>query len=200
MKIYILLTRPTTIVSSAIQRATRDEFTHISMAFNKELSPLYSFSRKYAPTPLPAGMTTEAIEMGFYKDRGFINCALYQLEVPEQVYNEARAITEGMYKNSQAYKFNILGLALCRLNIPLDRDKHYFCSQFVSHVLVESSAIELSKPTGLIRPADFMVMPEFKLIFQGNLTSLARYLASENMKGFPLPGLASEGLAINVEL
>lgn len=174
--IYILLTRPTTLVSKLIERVTRDEFTHISLAFNSQLQPLYSFSRKYALTPLPAGMTQEDLELGFYKNRGFINCALYKIQVKEEVHFLAKKKTEAMFSQANSYHFNILGLALCKLQIPLDRDKHYFCSQFVSQILMESRALNIPKTSSLMRPADFMLLPEMELIFQGNLTSLASFI------------------------
>lgn len=174
--IYILLTRPTTIVSRVIHRATRDQFTHISVSFEKDLEPLYSFSRKYARSPLPAGMTTEAIAGGFYKDRGYISCALYELKVSESTFLQAKSSAEDMYRRSEAYRFNIIGLALCKLNIPFERNNHYFCSQFVSSLLESSGALMIPKNSVLMRPEDFLSMPELKLVFQGNLTSLQNYL------------------------
>ncbi len=177
--LYILLTRPTTLVSRVIHTATRDQFTHISISFESNLEPLYSFSRKYARSPLPAGMTTEAIAQGFYKDRGFITCALYELPVSSSVYYAAKKEAESMYNKSEAYRFNILGLALCKLNIPMERSNHYFCSQFVSSLLENSGALRIPKNSGLMRPADFLEIPELKLVFQGDLASLQDYLNYE---------------------
>ena len=50
--IYILLTKSDTVVSKAIHLVTADQYTHVSISFDKTLQPLYSFSRKYIYLPL----------------------------------------------------------------------------------------------------------------------------------------------------
>lgn len=143
--IYILLTKSDTIISKAIHLATSDQYTHVSISFDSSLQPLYSFSRKYIHLPLPAGIRHEPLSEGFYKKYHYIPCALYELRVNDEIYHNAKVITENMLKESKSYKFNVLGLVLCKLNIPYDRKNYYFCSEFVSEVLIKSQALHLPK-------------------------------------------------------
>ena len=45
-KIYILLTRSSTILSKMVHLITTDTYTHASIAFDENLATLYSSSRK----------------------------------------------------------------------------------------------------------------------------------------------------------
>ncbi len=175
-KIYILLTKSDTFVSRIIRLLTTDSYTHVSISFDRSLRPLYSFSRKYIYRPLPAGLHKEQLDQGFFKRFDTIPCALYSLEVEDDTYISAKNQVLSMMSNAGFYRFNIIGLFLCRMNIPFKRKRHFFCSQFVSEVLKNSNALKLPKRPSLMRPADYQKLPELKHIFTGNLRSLARIL------------------------
>ena len=57
--IYILLTRSGTLLSKLVYAATGASYTHASMAFDAELSCLYSSTRKNGYTMFPAGPSKE---------------------------------------------------------------------------------------------------------------------------------------------
>lgn len=173
--IYILLTRSNTCISKAIKLATNDTYTHVSISFHKNLQPMYSFARKYSLSPLPAGLRMESFTEGFYRKCNDIPCALYELEVEDEVYEAAKNAVETMYAESSVYRYNILGLILCRLNIPFHRERHYFCSEFVSEILKEHHAVNLPKDPSLMRPNDYLDMPLFSCIFEGYLRNLEPY-------------------------
>lgn len=46
-----------------------------------------------------------------------------------------------MMKDSHFYKFNVAGLFLCKLNILYYRKNYYFCSEFISEILLKSQAL-----------------------------------------------------------
>ena len=143
--IYLLLTKANTCVSKMISLTTDDKYSHISLSFEKNLFPLYSFSRKYSNFPLPAGLMEEKLQEGFYMRNHHIPCALYELQVEDDVYEAAKQKVSRMFEEQDKYTFNILGLMLCRIDIPLDREYKYFCSEFISEVLISSYAMELPK-------------------------------------------------------
>lgn len=171
-KIYILLTRSTTILSKIVYFVTGDTYTHASISFDDSLQPLYSSARKNGETMLPAGPCKEQFHRGFYKKNPNIPCALYVLNVSDEVYYRAKGETESIIGNSDYYNFNIWGLILCRLNIPHRRKANFFCSQFVAEILRRSSAMKLPKDTSLIRPSDYMCMPELVCMYRGILSDL----------------------------
>ena len=94
--IYILLTRSGTLLSKLVYAATGASYTHASMAFDAELSCLYSSTRKNGYTMFPAGPSREYLNRGVFLQRENIPCALYALEVSEEAYARARRRAEHM--------------------------------------------------------------------------------------------------------
>ena len=57
-----------------------------------------------------------------------IPCALYKLTVKKEIYYKAKFILESILNHSQDYKYNLMGLILCKLEVPYRRNHYYFCS------------------------------------------------------------------------
>lgn len=172
--IYILLTRSRTSVSRLIYLATADPYTHSAISFDEDLDTLYSFSRKYIRLPLPAGLHSESLDKGFFKKYDDIPCALYELKVSDDIYESAKKDVEAMMEEADIYRYNIIGLILCKMNIPYHRKRHYFCSQFVSEILKNNNALELPKDTALMKPVDYTMLPELECKFVGNIRMLSQ--------------------------
>lgn len=170
--IYLFLTCSTSLPSRLIHFFTSDPFTHVSIAFDGTLPVMYSFARRYARLPLPAGLIEESIDRGFYKKQGDIPCAILRLDVPDSVYYRAESRVYHMLKRKSTYRYSIIGLLMCRFHIPLELPNQYFCSQFVGMILRESGALELPKPASLMHPSDFCNVHELKLLYYGNLSEL----------------------------
>lgn len=173
--IFILLTKSDTYISKIIKLTTSDTYTHASISFDESLQPLYSFSRKFVRLPLPAGLRTEPLTRGFYKKYDYIPCALYELQVEDKVYEAAKQEVEQMMSEAPRYRFSVIGLVLCRLGIPFHRQRHYFCSEFVSNVLDQSNALPLPKEPSLMRPNDYTNIPGLTCLFEGQLYMLVDY-------------------------
>lgn len=176
--IYIILSRSETFVSKIIGAVTAEPFTHASIAFDDTLSPMYSFARKRT-FPLPGGLRLEYVDKGYYKEHKHIPCALYSLEVSDEVYCAARNLVAEMLLELDRYNYNVIGLVLCKLNIAFSRPYHFFCSEFVSNVLERSHALKLPKTPSLMRPSDYTRIPGLELRFNGEMQGLARYLTLE---------------------
>ena len=92
--IYILLTRSGTLLSKLVYAATGSSYTHASMAFDAELSCLYSSTRKNGYTMFPAGPSKEYLNKGVFRLRDDAPCVLYALEVSDEAYVRALRRTE----------------------------------------------------------------------------------------------------------
>lgn len=171
-KIYILLTRSATWVSRLIGLVTHDTYTHASISFAPDLQPMYSFSRKFVHLPLPAGLRVEPLDTGFYKKYNDIPCALYELNVPDAVYDAAKAEVDRMMQDAAHCPFNLVGLLLCRMQVPFHRENQYFCSEFVSEVLSRSHALSMPKVPSLMRPNDYTHLGQLRCRFEGRLKEL----------------------------
>lgn len=170
--IYILLTRSGTFLSKLVHLLTADRYTHASISFDECLQPLYSSARKNGETMFPAGPCREYFHRGFYKKNQHIPCALYTLQVPENAFEEAQKEIMKIISQSDEYHFNILGLLLCRMNIPFNRSNKFFCSQFVAEILQRSQAMELPKAPSVIRPSDYTRMNGLECVYRGTLQEL----------------------------
>ena len=178
--IYIVLTKSGTYLSKFIRAVTNATYTHASMSFEDELQPLYSFSRFQTFPPLPAGLNNESFDNGVYKKYPHIPCAVYKIEVEEEIYQKAKGEVEKMLENADYYRFNILGLLLCGCRIPLTRKRYYFCSQFVSHILNSSNVIKLPHRPSLMRPSDYTKIESLECVFEGKLNELKDHLNTYN--------------------
>lgn len=171
--IYIFLTKSDTILSKIVYLVTDDTYTHASISFDKNLQTLYSSSRKNGRTLFPAGPCREYLHGEYYKQHSQIPCAVYELRVCDETYERAIKEVEQIMEKADQYHYNIIGLLLCRFNIPYHRKHYLFCSQFVSEVLHRSQAISLPKDTSLMRPIDYTQLPELLCRFSGYIGDLA---------------------------
>ena len=104
-----------------------------------------------------------------------IPCALYKLTVKKEIYYKAKFILDSILNHSQDYKYNLMGLILCKLEVPYRRNHYYFCSEFVSEILAYSQAIELPKLPCLMKPSDYLLFEELECLYQGNIGELIKY-------------------------
>ena len=180
--LYIFLTRSGTLLSNLVYSLTGAQYTHISLAFDEDLSTLYSSTRKNGYTMFPAGPSREYLNRGVFLMRENIPCALYALEVTDEAYTRAKRRTQHMMHHGELYRFNSLGLLLCWMHIRWQRRRHYFCSQFVSEVLQKSGALELPKPSTLMHPSDYAELPELpelRCLYRGTLAGLPQRQSME---------------------
>ena len=177
--LYIFLTRSGTLLSNLVYSLTGAQYTHISLAFDEDLSTLYSSTRKNGYTMFPAGPSREYLNRGVFLMRENIPCALYALEVTDEAYTRAKRRTQHMMHHGELYRFNSLGLLLCWMHIRWQRRRHYFCSQFVSEVLEKSGALTLPKDSTLMHPNDYTQLPQLKCLYKGRLADLPQRKAME---------------------
>ena len=177
--IYILLTRSGTLLSNLVYTVTGANYTHASLAFDEDLSCLYSSTRRNGYTMFPAGPSREYLDRGVFRLRENVPCALYALEVTEEAYARARRRAEHMMTNGGMYRFNVLGLLLCAMHIRWQRRRHYFCSQFVGEVLQKSGAMQLPKDSTLMHPSDYTGLSQLKCVYEGRLADLPQRRAMD---------------------
>ena len=177
--IYILLTRSGTLLSNLVYAVTGASYTHASLAFDEDLSCLYSSTRKNGYTMFPAGPSKEYLDKGVFLLRENVPCALYALEVTDEAYVRARRRAEHMMAHRDLYRFNVLGLVLCGLHIRWQRRRHYFCSQFVSEMLEKSGSMKLPKHSTLMHPNDYTGLDGLRCVYEGRLADLPQRKAME---------------------
>lgn len=167
-RIYIVLTKTNTLLSTLIGIIKKDEYTHASISLNKSLSTMYSFGRKYTYNPFVGRFVEENLNEGVFGLQKRLNGLVMELEVSTEQYDEIRCLLNEFIENSTAYKYNYLGLINSLLNIEsCSRDK-FLCSEFVYYILSECGTANLYKPRNLVTPQDLLKV-NGRVIFKGNL-------------------------------
>lgn len=175
--VYLLLIRSNTYLSKAIHLITGDEFTHISISFDRTFTNCYSFGRKWERLPLPAGLVQE--NFSWNQNRNYYDspCSIYELRVSTTTFDCAKLFVEQFVKRREQYHYSFLGLICCAFSVNFRRKKHYFCSQFIGEILVHSKMVELPKPPGLMHPIDYAYLKESCHFYSGKLCELQQSLA-----------------------
>jgi hypothetical protein len=131
--IYIMLSDTGSLLSRMIRLYTREDLNHTSIAFDDELNEVYSFGRKNPRNPFVGGFVREKIHGHlFMSNERPTNCAIYCCKVDIQSYNHIRDQIKMIEDNHDQYTYNILGLFGVMLNIEIEPEKAFFCSQFIS--------------------------------------------------------------------
>lgn len=164
--IYIMLSATNSMLSTAIGVVTKKKYNHISISFDKELDEVYSFGRLNPNNPFSGGFSREQVTSNFYLKA---ECQIYELEVTREQFKKIRAIIDQYDKNKHYYYYNLLGLVTAWLNIPWDRPDAYFCSEFVSTVLIESDVLDKSLIPSVTRPHDIINNLDLALYFEGHM-------------------------------
>lgn len=175
-KIYVLLSRTHTLPAKLIRLFTGEPYSHTSIALDIELKQLYSFARKHIHNPFDCGFIDEDIETGIFGMDKNVYCSVYEVPVTEEQYQIIKQEINTFIKNRETYKYNYTGLVGVMLGKNVVDGKHFFCSQFVSHIFYKSGIRLFSKEIGLIRPYDFHIRLKDKRIYKGKLSEYRQFL------------------------
>ncbi|MGN0154099.1 MAG: hypothetical protein ACI4A3_06580 [Lachnospiraceae bacterium] len=174
--IYVLLSRTHTLPARLIRLFTGEPYSHTSIALDIELKEMYSFARKHIHNPFDCGFVEEDIETGIFGMDKNVYCSVYEVPVTETQYRLIQQEIERFIKNREIYRYNYTGLVGVMFGKNVVDGKHFFCSQFVSHIFYKSGIKLFSKENGLIRPYDFHIRLKDKQIYNGKLSEYRSFL------------------------
>ena len=174
-RIYIVLTYTGTMLGRLIKYYTRTEYSHVSIALDKDLYRMYSFGRLNPYNPFIGGFVHEGIDIGTFKRFKNTKALIYSLEISDVQYRKLRSTIKKMERKKYIYKFNIIGLFACGLNIRIRKDNYFYCAEFVKYLL-EQANFNLSLPE-IVKPNDFRDIENLRLEYCG---LLQKYRAFNN--------------------
>ena len=169
-KVYILLTDTGTLFTRTIKLYTKARYNHVSISFDRDLNSLYSFGRLNPYNPVNGGFVQENIRKGTFARFRNTTFSLYEFDIDEETFFKMKKMINEFETNRELYKYNLLGLIAVILNIPFEREKAFFCSQFVAFLFQKSGADIFGKPCSLVTPVDFLNHREMKLVSRGKLS------------------------------
>ena len=124
---------------------------------------------------LPGGFVTERLNKGNLKRFENNPCALYKITISDKKYAILKQNIKYMLENND-YEYNFLGVLSFYLGIPLERNKHYFCSEFVSDALNQAGIIQLHKSRALYSPNDLLELKALKPVYSGSIHNLSLHI------------------------
>lgn len=166
-KIYIVLTYTGTILSRIVKLYTKKEYSHVSISLDRKLNHMYSFGRLNPYIPFWGGFVRESPDYGTFKRFKDTKSKIFSIDVEEEQYEMIKELIEDIDSNKGNYRFNVLGLVAVMANIHLDRDRCFYCAEFVKYVL-DNTQIDFGLPD-VIKPDDFQKISNCDEIFTGFL-------------------------------
>lgn len=171
-KIYILLTDTSTILTKIIKLYTKKPYNHASIAFDANLTNVYSFGRKIPRNPFIGGFVKEDIHSCLFRQA---SCAIYTFSVTEEEWKKMNRYIQKIEEEKNNYRYNFIGLFGFLFNRPINRKRAFFCSQFVASVLQKSNLIDINTNLALIKPSDIPLLTNMQLVYEGRLRDYLQY-------------------------
>ena len=165
-KIYIILTHTGTVLSNIIKSYTKDEFSHISIALDADLTQMYSFGRLNPYNPFWGGFVHEELNKGTYKRFKKTRANVYSFFIEDEQYEKIKQRINYFNTNKEKYRFNVIGLFFVSINKQVRRKNSFYCAEFVRHIL-RFSGIKTNHLPDIIRPENFKDLDGLNLEYQG---------------------------------
>ena len=165
--IYLIFSKTGTLLSQAISACTHKEYAHVSISLDSTFRKMYSFGRVIPNLPYPGGFVEENLYSGVYELFPESKCMIYKLEITEDQFNIIKESIEEFLSRKDVYKYNLLGSVTLLFNKPLEREDMYFCSQFVSELLIKCGLLDNRIDPRLVRPLDLLQFENKKLVYEG---------------------------------
>ncbi len=182
-KIYLLLTDTGTMLNRVIKSYTRQPYNHASIAFDAELTEVYSFGRKMENNPFIGGFVREDLHSDLFRQA---DCAVYSLTVTPDEYQMMYRYIQEFAMRKERYRYNFIGLFGVMVQKPIQRKHAFFCSEFVASVLRRGKVLYFDKDPSLLEPSELPHSADFQLIFEGRLQDYQTYAIPDIVHG-PLP-------------
>ena len=166
-KVYIVLTHTGTLLSNLIKLYTKNDYSHVSLAFDQELNEMYSFGRLYTYNAFIGGFVREYLNKGTFKRFKKTITSVYELEITDEQYYSMKSFVLSMYKRRKEYKFNFVGLVAVALHMKIQRRRAFYCAEFVKYAM-KKAQIRNNLPD-IVKPEDFLNLENIRLEYKGAL-------------------------------
>lgn len=172
--IYLVFTKTGTLFSKVINWGINHKYCHVSLSFDSSLRNMYSFGRINHNNPFIGGLVKEDIHGPFFSKFPYTECMVCKIKITETQFKKLQRELSIFMKEQKKYRYNFLGVFTAYWDIPREKDYYYFCSQFVSELLIKSSIYKSNKPPTLISPKDLLGINNKEIIYEGLLCNYSK--------------------------
>lgn len=163
--VFILLTKGHTILSTLIYKATHDEHSHASIAFDIKLNDIYSFGTKKLIPKREMGFVHISYDSDIWGD---IPTAydLYVTFIDQQSKDKIMKALQYFTKNADKLSYHWMGLIKIFFNIKDSNKKKFICSRFVASLLGEGN-VKMERDSSLYRPSQLRDIDNVEFVISG---------------------------------
>lgn len=144
--VYIVLVQGHSAFSKAIMLTTKGPFSHAAIGTDSSLEGLYSFNVTYN------GLSLESVKQ--YGEKTIIGVYTIFVKAADKL-NIIKTLNKFADEKEKTH-YGFLNIFTFLSNVPLQRQFHMICSQFVDNILKLSDIDITGKPSSLVSPNDFM--------------------------------------------
>lgn len=173
--IYLVFSKTGTWLCRLINRITGIKYVHSSISFDETLAEMYSFGRTNPNNPFSGGLVKESLYEGVFKKFGDGECLVYRVKVTEEQFDSIQNEIERFFLEQSKYSYNLIGLVGVLINRPINRKYSYFCSQFVSEVLMKSNVYETDKVPALVKTTDLLSIGNKEQVYEGIINQYEKH-------------------------
>lgn len=166
--VFIVLTYGDNPLGIAISKITGDEWTHVLIAFNPQLDPMYSFATRTQKSDKHQslfGFVYQNTKDKWYKNRN-IKYEVYVMYVNKAAYMRMQERLEYFKTHERESEYDFPGLISIGLNRNTEHHRKYFCSRFVAEILQQG--VHIDKLPSLYRPQDMKDLSNISLVNKGH--------------------------------
>lgn len=197
--LYVVLSKTSSGIGSAIRFVTNYEYNHASVATDKHLSFLYSFARKNRNAVLSAGFVEESLLRYYWKPEKDVVIKLFRVPLDENNYIKMRRILRHVSNNRERYIYNYLTMLSFFIGKRVSINRAFTCVEFVEYLLSELDIVPKpdKKAYASVKTLDSYLSDY--LIYEGRLADVAvshgwgddKYYLSLGMQDFVRESLRS---------
>ncbi|MGN0298981.1 MAG: hypothetical protein ACI4C1_07375 [Lachnospiraceae bacterium] len=172
--IYIALVDTPGIFAAIIRRFLKQNYIHVVIAADAELTEAYSVGRRNPSIPLIAGFEKEnknqilhAFPMAMYRICELECTPLQKKSIMEQLHMD--------YRNRFHIHYAVLALPFIVMGTPFYIKNQYTCSSYVARILEKNGIMISKKHFSLVTPKDFYEYKNMHVIFEGKLSKIAEH-------------------------
>lgn len=132
--IYIVFSSTPYKMGKLIRCVTGEQYNHVSISLDRELTKMYSFSRRYYRLPLWGGFVHESRARYCIRKQPTRIC-LCALPVTQQQYTALRDLLQDMHDRSRFYIYNHLSALGAVVHLPVRAKDAYTCVEFCVKIL-----------------------------------------------------------------
>lgn len=132
--VYIVFSATPYKMGKLIRTVLHNQYNHISLSFDKNLSTMYTFARFHENAPLYGGFVSES-PCRYQRSGHSAHLKVCRVEVPEENYRALRAFVEQMENGNRKFIYNLYSAMFTPLHLRLMIRDSYTCAEFVGDAL-----------------------------------------------------------------